>query len=73
MRARPHDVYDSVKMVGHNNIFVYLNWGEFVGYLPPPFFYHKPSAIQPHLVFHYFAEHVFSVLYANRNEIPTIL
>jgi hypothetical protein len=70
---RPCDVYDSVQMVRHNNIFICLNRGEFAGHFLPPRPYHKAGLIQSHLVIHYIPEHTPMVLRAHGNEIPAVL
>jgi len=73
-RGRPiYDVYDSVEMIGHDNIFISLNRRKFVGYLLPPCFYHQPAVIQVHPALQYLPEYTISILCANREKIPTIL
>jgi hypothetical protein len=62
-----------MEMVGHDNIFVCLNYREFIGQLPPPGFYHQSGVIQLHPIPNYLTEHASPALCANCNKIPALL
>ena len=68
-QVRPYVDDDSVKMVRHDNVFVYVVRREFPRQFNPPFTYHSSSVIQLHGRIYHVTQHANSALRADGDEI----